>query len=113
MKILRVVAAVLCACVALFAVDTKYWSQSEMADFEKGTLSKIAVSSEGHLSLAPKLTEIFDASVTYLWAVARDFALKRYFDMNKLALQAVAPGRDGRPRTGAARSQCDGRRVRV
>jgi hypothetical protein len=43
-----------------------------MADFEKGTLARIAVSSEGHLSLAPKLTEIFDASVTYLWAVARD-----------------------------------------
>src|SRR5258706_1273206 len=72
MKILRVVAVVLCASAALFAVETKYWSQTEMADFEKGTLSKVAVSSEGRLSLAPKLTEIFDASVTYLWTVARD-----------------------------------------
>src|SRR5258708_6253769 len=70
--ILSVLAGLVCFTASLNAVETKYWSQSEMADFEKATLTKISVSSEGHLSLAPRLTEIFDASVTYLWAVARD-----------------------------------------
>jgi hypothetical protein len=58
--------------MALLAVETKYWQQSEMADFEKGTLTRLSLSSEGHLTLAPAVKEIYDPSVTFLWAVARD-----------------------------------------
>jgi hypothetical protein len=76
MKISRVIAALLCALlstsVALFAVETKYWQQSEMADFEKGTLTRLSLSSEGHLTLAPMVKEIHDPAVTFLWSVARD-----------------------------------------
>jgi sugar lactone lactonase YvrE len=64
--------ASLCSAVALFAVETKYWQQSDMADFEKGTLTRLSLSSEGHLTLAPVVKELYDPSVTFLWTVARD-----------------------------------------
>src|ERR1041385_8170315 len=72
MSSFRIVIVVLCAAVSLCAVETKYWSQSEMTDFEKGTLTRLSVSSDGKLTLAPKVAELFDPSVTFLWAVARD-----------------------------------------
>ncbi len=72
MYILRVFGAFLCAAAAARAVDTKTWQEAEMADFEKGHLSRLSVSSDGLLTLAPVLKEVFDPSVTFLWAVARD-----------------------------------------
>src|SRR5580658_7754055 len=72
MQISRVLIAFLCASAALLAVETKYWQQTEMADFEKGTLTRLSLSSEGHLMLAPVVKELYDPSVTFLWAVARD-----------------------------------------
>jgi sugar lactone lactonase YvrE len=64
------------ACVSLssslLAVETKTWTQTEMADFEKGTLTGLSLSSEGRLTLAPVVKQIFDGSVSFLWAVARD-----------------------------------------
>lgn len=56
----------------VFAGDTKVWQQVTMADFEKGTINKLSLSSEGRLSVAPALKELFDPSVTFLWSVARD-----------------------------------------
>jgi len=72
MKISQVFAALLCAAASVYAVETKTWQQSEMADFEKGTLTRLSLSSDGRLTLAPVVKEIFDPSVTFLWAVARD-----------------------------------------
>jgi sugar lactone lactonase YvrE len=56
----------------LRAVDTKTWQQGEMADFEKGTLTRLSLASDGRLALAPIVKEIFDPSVAFLWAIARD-----------------------------------------
>src|SRR5271163_2596166 len=72
MKISCILAALLCAAAVLYAVETKTWQQTEMAEFEKGNLTRLSLSSEGHLTLAPVLKEVFDPSVTFLWAVARD-----------------------------------------
>jgi outer membrane protein assembly factor BamB len=72
MYISRVSIAVLCAAAAAYAVETKYWQESEMADFEKGSLTGLSLASDGRLTLAPVMKEIFDPSVTFLWAVARD-----------------------------------------
>src|SRR5713101_5778227 len=68
----RRLGAFLCAFGALYAVDTKTWTQGEMADFEKGTLTRLSLASDGRLALAPVVREIFDPSVAFLWAVARD-----------------------------------------
>ena len=76
MKKSRVVAGALCAAALLIAplaaVETKTWEQGEQADFEKGTIKKLSLSSDGHLSTAPVTKELFDPGVTFLWAVARD-----------------------------------------
>lgn len=72
MKIFWIFAALLCAAAASYAVETKTWQQTDMADFEKGHLTRLSLSSDGHLTLAPVLKEIFDPSVAFLWAIARD-----------------------------------------
>src|SRR5256885_13273415 len=61
-----------CMVVPLAGVETQTWEQSAMADLEKGTLRRLSLSSEGHLTLAPVLKEVLDPSVAFLWAVARD-----------------------------------------
>jgi sugar lactone lactonase YvrE len=55
-----------------FAGDTLLWSQSDYADFQKGVRTNLSIRSDGRLSLAPKTTEIYDSSTSYLWALARD-----------------------------------------
>ena len=49
----------------LYAVETKFWQQSEQSDFEKGSFENISL-------LAPSAREVFDSSVPYLWAIASD-----------------------------------------
>jgi sugar lactone lactonase YvrE len=72
MHISRILGALLCALGTLYAVDTKAWQQGEMADFEKGTLTRLSLGSDGRLALAPVVKEIFDPSVAFLWTIARD-----------------------------------------
>lgn len=55
-----------------FAVETKNWIQNEQSDFEKGTLTKLSLRSDGRLLLAPVFREVLDSSVPYLWALAED-----------------------------------------
>ena len=41
------------ASAALFASQTRIWSQGDYAEFEKGTIKNLSVRSDGLLSLAP------------------------------------------------------------
>ena len=72
MRFLRTLAPVLCVLLPLSAVETQVWEHSESADFEKGTLHKLSLSSEGRLMPAPVVRDIYDPSVSFLWTVARD-----------------------------------------
>jgi hypothetical protein len=76
MRFPRVLAPVLCVVLPLWAplaaVETQVWEHSEQADFEKATLTKLSLSSEGRLTPAPVLREIHDPSVAFLWGIARD-----------------------------------------
>src|SRR5215471_15744646 len=56
----------------LLGVDTKVWTQNEMSELEKGELTHLSLSSDGRLHVAPVVQEIYDPSVTFLWALARD-----------------------------------------
>jgi len=69
---LRGAAVLILACVPLRAGDTHFWSQGEYAEFEKGNLKKLSLRSDGLVTLAPQLREVFDTSLAYLWALARD-----------------------------------------
>jgi sugar lactone lactonase YvrE len=62
----------LTACAALHAGDTRFWSQGEYAEFQKGNVKKLSLRSDGLVTLAPELHEMFDTSLAYLWALARD-----------------------------------------
>lgn len=57
---------------ALFAGQTRTWSQGDFADFEKGVIKDLSVRSDGVLTLAPQTKEWFDTSSMYLWSLARD-----------------------------------------
>ena len=65
--------AVLCVLApALFAGQTRTWSQGEFADFAKGIVKNLSLRSDGQLTLAPVSRELFDTSSAYLWALAQD-----------------------------------------
>lgn len=53
------------------AVQTKIWSLRGWDDFEKSERKGIALRSDGRLTLAPVVTELFDAATPHLWAMAR------------------------------------------
>jgi len=54
------------------AGQTRTWTQSEYADFEKGVMKDVSLRSDGLLTLAPRFREVLDTSSAYLWALARD-----------------------------------------
>jgi hypothetical protein len=62
------------AAVGAYAVETKTWTLHQAADFDKGKLTGLALSSDGKLSLAPTWKELSDPSVPHLWCAARDTA---------------------------------------
>jgi sugar lactone lactonase YvrE len=71
-KLSSAAGAFLVLAAACFATETKTWLQSDYADFQKGNRNNLSIRSDGRLSLAPKTSEIWDASSAYLWALARD-----------------------------------------
>ena len=72
MNILKFSVVALATLGACFAVETRFWAQGDRADFEKGSLHHLSLRSDGRIFLAPELTEIFDSSTPYLWAIAAD-----------------------------------------
>jgi len=93
---LRRAAIAIVACAALHAGDTRFWTQSEYADFDKGKLKKLSLRSDGLVTLAPELHEMFDTSLAYLWALARDSKGVLYAGGGSNAkLYRIAPGGKG------------------
>ena len=86
---------------AAFGVDTKTWIHENQQDFQKGKLDKLALRSDGRLSLAPRFTELFDPSSNYLWALAEDSKGRLYAggggaDTSAAKLYVMDPGQKGR-----------------
>src|ERR1700737_1379990 len=55
-----------------YAVETKFWQQTHQSDFEKGSLDRLSLRSDGRIYLAPSFKEVLDSSTPYLWAIAAD-----------------------------------------
>ncbi len=76
MRNLKAIAAVLSLAVALCpapaAEKTRSWRQISGADFAKGDADRIAVGSDGVLTLAPRIVELFATPDAYLGAIATD-----------------------------------------
>jgi hypothetical protein len=60
------------AAAVCLATETKTWIQNDQPDFEQAELKKVSLRNDGVLSLAPEFHELFDASISYLWAAAQD-----------------------------------------
>lgn len=58
--------------LGLSAVETRAWRQTDYSDFEKGSLKRLSLGSDGRLTLAPVVKELLDPSVGYMWACAED-----------------------------------------
>jgi sugar lactone lactonase YvrE len=86
----------LCLPVALFAGETRTWSQGEFADFEKGIVKNLSLRSDGQLTLAPRSEELFDASSAYLWALAEDSKGNLYAGGNGAKLYRIPPDGKGK-----------------
>ncbi|MBI4891167.1 MAG: hypothetical protein HY821_11125 [Acidobacteria bacterium] len=71
-------AFVAAAALAAYAVETKTWTLADPADFDKGKLQALALSSDGRLSLAPTWKELQDPAVPHLWSATRDAAGNTY-----------------------------------
>jgi hypothetical protein len=97
-------AILLTACLALapavFAGETRVWSQGEFADFERGVMKNLSSRSDGVLTLAPRTRELLDgASAAYFWALARDSKGTLYSGGAGAKLWAIPA--EGKPRVAA------------
>jgi WD40 repeat protein len=54
------------------AERTRFWRQSDYADFEKGTADGVAIRSDGKLIPAPRFAQFSDPNLAYLWALRVD-----------------------------------------
>jgi len=59
-------------CVSSFAVGPQVWSVNSRADVLKGDARGVSIDSDGTITLAPKLTEIYKTGEQYIWSSAVD-----------------------------------------
>src|SRR5215471_4315322 len=87
----------LAAAGVLSAGQTRSWTQGEAADFEKGIFKNLSLRSDGRLTLSPVSRELFDASSSYLWALAHDSKGNLYAGGGTTAkLYRIAPDGKGK-----------------
>ena len=85
------------AAAALYAGQTKTWSEGEYSDFEKGVLKNLSLRSDGLLTLAPLSRELFDTTSAYIWALAEDSKGNLYAGGGANArLYRIPPGGKGK-----------------
>lgn len=53
-------------------VETETWRQSSLEDFSQGKRERVALRSDGLLTLSPELKELLDTSADAIWSLAAD-----------------------------------------
>jgi sugar lactone lactonase YvrE len=92
----RGVCAVLLLPLSLLATETRTWTQSDYSDFEKGVIRRLAIRSDGLLTLAPRSKELFDSASPYLWSFAQDSKGNLYTGGAGAKLYRVPPDGKGK-----------------
>ena len=64
--------AVLLASRSAHAEHTRFWKQTDYAQFDKGTAKGVAIRSDGRLLPAPHFSQFADPNLAYLWAARTD-----------------------------------------
>jgi WD40 repeat protein len=72
--VLPALAAALALAPLVSAQGTRLWTQSDLAQFEKGTPQGIELTSDGHLRQGPGLSALLTTPSTFVWSVAIDEA---------------------------------------
>ncbi len=72
MKLLRLAIFCLTICSLTLAESTRTWVQTKYEDYEKGSTHGVAISSDGHLTLAPAFSTLFTSPSTFIWDAASD-----------------------------------------
>jgi WD40 repeat protein len=80
------------------AQGTHLWTQSRLEEFEKGTPQGVALTSDGHLTVGPSLTEQLTTPSTYVWSVAADKSGTVFLGTASPAT-VLRIGQDGKPFT--------------
>src|ERR1043166_2214660 len=71
-RILSAFFVTLTAAFAVFSAGPAVWSVNSRADVLKGDAHGVSIASDGTITLAPKLTEIFKTEQPYIWSSAVD-----------------------------------------
>lgn len=61
-----------------YAVETETWRQSSYEEFQQGKRERLALRSDGLLTLSPEVKELLDSSADAIWALAADRAGNLY-----------------------------------
>ena len=73
-KFLPVIVVVLVFSAICLAAGPSIWSVNSRADVAKGDAHGVSIDSDGTISLAPKLTEVFKTGQSYIWSSVVDAA---------------------------------------
>ena len=57
---------------AALAEHTRYWTETDFGDFEKGNADGVALRSDGKLMPAPQFSQFADPNLAFLWALRAD-----------------------------------------
>jgi sugar lactone lactonase YvrE len=77
-RALILLTSVLAISCALLAVTPQFWENFTQDELLKGTLTRVSLSPEGKLSLAPAYEMVFDTGQPYIFSMARDKAGNLY-----------------------------------
>ena len=56
----------------LLAEHTRMWKQADYSSFSKGSAHGVALTSDGKLTPAPRLTTLIDPNLAFVWAMTQD-----------------------------------------
>ncbi len=109
-------AIIVCLPLIIFAAEPSVWTVGTRADVLKGDARGVSIDSNGSITLAPKLTEIYKTEQPYIWSSVIDASGNVYLgsgsegriykvsaggtgsmfaDLNELNVTALAIGRSG------------------
>ena len=63
-----------CVCFTATAVTPQFWENFTQEDLLKGTLTRVSLSSDGKLFLAPGYEMVYDSGEPYIFSMVRDKA---------------------------------------
>ena len=73
-RVVLVAAALFALSLSLLAVTPQFWENFTQDDLLKGTLTRVSLSSDGKLFLAPAYDVVFDTTQPYIFSMVRDKA---------------------------------------